>query len=61
MVQSLLGFVLFGVGFVLLRLLSDKRKTSVLRSEGAAVTAALFVTLLLTFGGGLILVQLLAP
>ncbi|MDP2331756.1 MAG: hypothetical protein Q8M19_13790 [Reyranella sp.] len=55
---SVLGFVLFGVGVVLLRLLSSKK--SVLRSDGAAVTAAIFITILLTFGGGLILGQLIA-
>jgi hypothetical protein len=59
--QWVLGVVMFGAGVVLLRLLTAKKMASVQRSDGAAVTAALFITGLISLGFGLILVQLIAP
>ncbi len=59
--ESVVGVVMFGAAVVVLRLLTAKKIASVQRSDGAAVTAALFVASLLCLGFGLIMVQLIAP
>ena len=58
MLQLALGFMVVGGAVGLLRWV--KKSASIQRSDSVTVTAALFVTMLLLFGGALIVAQLIS-